>query len=143
MCCVDDRYVGLFIDAVDSQKFGIPTIDTQAYYIKGINRLTQKLTGVQFFGSEKLLLFRTLPDVKTGGNLTLTILLSLLKRGAFNKATDVVLNFDGASDNVCYTVMWGLALFLRIAHKKGWSLRRIHALRFKVCITHLPYSPSL
>ena len=132
LCCVDDRFVGLCIDAVDKNKFGIPTADNPAKCLKGIHRVKQKLTGVQFFGTEKLLLYQTLPDVPTGGNLTLTILADLFKRGYFDKATDIVINFDGASDNICYKVLFGLALLLHVAKKNGWPLRRIHILRFKV-----------
>ena len=41
LCCVDDRFVGLCIDAVDKNKFGIPTADSQAYNLKGNDALLE------------------------------------------------------------------------------------------------------
>ena len=134
---VDDTHFGFFVDAVDSQKFGIPTVASQAKCLAGMARIKQKLTGVQVFKDDSLHLFRTLPDVKTGGNLTLTIIGHVLNhyvRGS--KIADLYINFDGASDNICYTVIYGLAHFLHCAAKSKWKLKRIHVLRFKVGHTH-------
>ena len=122
---------------MDSQKFGIPTTASQAKCLARLARIKQKLTGVQMFDTDALLLFRTLPDVKTGGNLTLTIIAYLLQHYVRNTViTDVYLNFDGASDNICYTVLYGLAHYLHCAKVSGWALRRFHVLRFKVGHTH-------
>lgn len=136
-CAVDDEHFGFFIDAVDSQKFGIPTTASQAKCLSHMRRIKQKITGVQLFKDDGILLFRTLPDVKSGGNLTLTIIAHMLKKYVRNtKITDMYINFDGASDNVCYTVVYGLAHFLYCAAKSGWKLKRIHVLRFHVGHTH-------
>ena len=134
---VDETDFGFFIDAVDSQKFGIPTTASQAKCLAHMARIKQKLTGVQLFSDDGLLLFRTLPDVKTGGNLTLTIIGHMLdKYVRGTKIADLYINFDGASDNICYTVVYGIAHFLRCAVKRKWNLKRIHLLRFKVGHTH-------
>lgn len=136
-CVVDDEHFGFFIDAVDSQKFGIPTTASQAKCLAGMRRVKQKLTGVQLFNDDGLLLFRTLPDVKTGGNLTLTIIGFMLQKFVRDSTTtDLYINFDGASDNICYTVVYGLAHYLYCAAKSGWRLKRIHVLRFQVGHTH-------
>ena len=137
LCAVDDQHFGFFIDAVDSQKFGIPTTASQAKCLSHMRRIKQKLTGVQLFNDDGLLLFRTLPDVKTGGNLTLTIIGHMMQNYVRNSnTTDIYINFDGASDNMCYTVVYGLAHFLYCAAKSGWKLKRIHVLRFRVGHTH-------
>ena len=130
-CCVDKTHVGLFIDAVDKNKFTIPTFASQAKCLAKGGRIKQKITGVQFFDDDSLILSRTLPDVRTGGNLTLTIIAMLFSKDYFREATDVYLNFDGASDNVCYTVVYGIAMLLHWANKAGWPLKRIYILRFK------------
>ena len=88
------------------------------------------------FADNSLLLFRTLPDVSTGGNLTMSILVRLVCLGYMDNATDVYINFDGAGDNVCYTVIYSLVHLLLCASKCGWPLRRFHLLRFKVGHTH-------
>jgi len=81
---------------------------------------------------DSIQLFNCLPDVKTGGNLTMTIIAELFKTERVKRATDVYINFDGASDNICYHVFYGLAWLLYSARKAGWPLQKIHILRFKV-----------
>ena len=105
------------------------------------------------FHDDSVQLFNTLPDIPTGGNLTMTIIAELFKTERVQRATDVYINFDGASDNICYHVFYGLAWLLHSARQAGWPLRCIHILRFKVlkqyhpCILALTHSrhylPSL
>ena len=111
-------------------------------------RIKSKLTGVQLFKDDALVFFRTLPDVPTGGNLTLTIVAHLFNRTDVQQATNIYINVDGASDNICYHFIYGLAHLLRCAVRSGWPLTTIHLLRFKVhspctCSTRAAcYSPS-
>ena len=137
-CKLDPRHVGYMIDALDKHKCGVPTTECQAKCLSKMPRIVQKLTGVQSFTDDSLLLFRTLPDVPTGGNLTLTIIEHLFTLPEVQNATDLYLNVDGASDNICYHFVYGLAHLLRSAAKAGWPLQRIHFLRFKVRSTLLP-----
>ena len=75
--------------------------------------------------------------MKTGGNLTLTIIAHMLENFIKDSnVADLYINFDGASDNICYTVLYGIAHYLRCARANGWSLRRIHILQFIVGHTH-------
>ena len=122
------------IDAVDKQKFQIPTTERDSKSLHKLKRLIQKITGVQWFHDDAVHLYNSLPDVPTGGNLTLTILLEIFKTPQVKRATDVYVNFDGASDNICYHVFYGLAYFLYATRQAGWPLQRIHILRFKVII---------
>ena len=88
------------------------------------------------FHDDSVQLFTCLPDIPTGGNLTMTIIAELFKTERVKRATDVYINFDGASDNICYHVFYGLCWLLYSARQAGWPLKRIHILRFKVCIIH-------
>ncbi len=81
---------------------------------------------------DSIQLFNALPDVPTGGNLTMTIITELFKTKRIQRATDVYINFDGASDNICYHVFYGLSFLLYSARQAGWPLKCIHILRFKV-----------
>ena len=97
----------------------------------------QKLTCVQLFDMTKsLYMFRTLPDVPTGANLTATILATMIDKLDLRKVTDLWINVDGAGDNVNYTLYYVLAHFLLKTKEQGWSLKRFHILRMKVGHTH-------
>lgn len=132
LCKSDPRHVGFMIDAVDKQKFQIPTTERDTKSLSKLKRIVQKITGVQYFHDDSLHLYNALPDVPTGGNLTLTILMECFKTPQVQRATDVYINFDGASDNICYHVFYGIAYFLYAARQAGWPLQRIYILRFKV-----------
>ena len=55
-------------------------------------------TGVEFFsGDRKLLLFRSLPDVVTGANYTLTLLTRIFNMGYLDEAQKCYVNWDGMS----------------------------------------------
>ena len=131
LCKTDFRHVGWMVDAVE-KKIGVPTCERQSKALSGMPYLVQKITGVQSFTTDELSFFATLPDVPTGGNLTLTIIEEMFKKDEVRKATDLYINFDGASDNVCYHVLYGLAHMLRCAKHNNWPLRNIHIIRFKV-----------
>ena len=130
LCKSDSRHMGFMIDAVE--KFQLPTTERNSKSLHKLKRLIQKITGVQWFHDDTVHLFNTLPDVPTGGNLTMTIIAEIFKMKRVQRATHLYINFDGASDNICYHVFYGLAFLLRSAHQAGWPLQCIHILRFKV-----------
>ena len=132
LCKSDPRHVGFMIDAVDKHKFQIPTTERDSKSLHKLKRLIQKITGVQWFHDDSVHLYQSLPDVPTGGNLTMTIMLEIFKNPRVQRATDLYVNFDGASDNICFHVFNGLAYLLYSARQAGWPLQRIHILRFKV-----------
>ena len=73
--CNGKTIVGFSIDAADYGKFQTPTTKSTAKLLGGMHRIKNKLTGCEFFSEDrKLFLFRSLPDLTTGANLTLTIL---------------------------------------------------------------------
>ena len=88
LCKIDIRHVGVFVDAIDHNKFPLPTTESHSKALSKLHRIKQKLTGVQFFGDDSVLFYQTLPDVVIGGNLTLTILAELFSRDYFRKVTD-------------------------------------------------------
>ena len=134
LCKIDKRHVGWMLDAVDKKKFGLPTTESQSKNLGKMYRIIQKITGVQLFKDDAILFFIALPDVPTGGNMTMTIITEMFKRDDVRQATDLYINVDGASDNICYHVLYGLAFLLRRARQERWPLQRIHLLRFKVCV---------
>lgn len=134
LCKVNDKHVGWMQDAMDKNKCGLPTTESQAKCLGKMYRIKSKITGCQLFKDDALVLFRSLPDVPTGGNLTLTIIAHMFHREDVRQATDVYIHVDGASDNICYHVIYGLAHLLRCAARAGWPLKTIHLLRFKVRI---------
>jgi len=137
LCKSDPRHVGFMIDAVDKNKFQIPTTERDSKSLHRLKRMKQKITGVQWFHDDSIQLFQSLPNVRTGGNLTMTIMIEIFKNPRVQQATDLYVNFDGASDNICYHVFNSLAYLLFSARQAGWPLRRIHILRFKVTFIHM------
>ena len=137
LCMVNPHHAGFYLDAADSQKFSIPTTKSTAKMMSQLWRIKQKLTCAQMFDtSQTLFMFRTLPNVPTGGNLTCTILMEMMKTGLFDNVTDLYINVDGAGDNICYTLVYSLIHFLLCAKANNWKLQRIHLLRMKVGHTH-------
>ena len=138
LCITSKQHCGFYIDAADSAKFGIPTTQSTAKILSQLWRIRQKLTCVQQFDEAKSLhIFRTLPNVPTGGNMTATILMRMLKTGAFRDCKDLWINVDGAGDNICYTLYYYvISHILLCARKHGWSMERVHLLRMKVGHTH-------
>lgn len=49
LCKIDERHVGFMIDAVDKQKFQIPTTQRDTKSLKKICRIVQKITGVLWY----------------------------------------------------------------------------------------------
>ena len=54
LCKLDKRHVGFMIDAVDKQKFQIPTTASASKSLKKLKRIIQKITGVEWFVSHSL-----------------------------------------------------------------------------------------
>ena len=75
LCIRVKTHAGFYIDAADSNKFQIPTTRSTSKMLSKLWRIRQKLTCIQMFDIQKsLYIFRTLPDVPTGANLTATII---------------------------------------------------------------------
>lgn len=81
-------------------------------------------------------LFRTLPWIKSGANLTLTTLCYLLFYGIFDNTHKLYIQWDGASDNVNTTNFYFLAWLLMVAGSLGLKLATIVISRLEVGHTH-------
>ena len=57
--------------------------------------------------------------------------------GYLDEAEKVYINWDGAGDNVNYTVVYALIHFLLCAEAQGWPLRTFVILRLPVGHTHV------
>lgn len=74
--------------------------------------------------------------MRTGGNMTLSIIADLFNKRMFDKAVEVNINWDGSADNVNYTTLFGFVHLLLCAEREGWPLRAIQIYRFLVGHTH-------
>lgn len=136
-CMTDPKHAGFYFDASDSNKYPLPTTAHTGKAMGSLWRIKQKLTCIQMFDYEKhLAMFRTLPDVPTGANLTATILSLLMSLPTFNGVEHLHINVDGAGDNVNYTLMYAISHLLLCAKEKGWALNKVTIYRFKVGHTH-------
>ena len=70
LCRGSDIDVGCTIDCPDSNKFQLPTTKNKAAVMGGLSKIKNKITAVEFFTKERtILMYRTLPDVRTGNNV--------------------------------------------------------------------------
>ena len=130
------KSLGFSMDGMDMAKTQCPSTQSQAKTLGRLYRIKQKLTGVQVYGTPGLLLFRSLPDVGSGANLTSTIICRLFSLGLGNQAEEMFVQWDGSSDNIAYTNIWFLVWLLVSAERSGWPLRRVNLLRYVVGHTH-------
>ena len=79
-----------------------------------MGKIQQKLTGVVVHGLGYYL-FRTLSWIKSGANMTLTILCYLFSAGIFDATHTLYIQWDGARDNVNVTNFYFLAWLLMVA----------------------------
>ena len=73
-----------------------------------MHKIQQKITGVVVHNIGYYL-FRTMPWIRSGANLTLTILFSLFSLGLFDSTRTLYIQWDGAKDNVNVTNFYVLA----------------------------------
>lgn len=117
-CRVLDTDVGYTIDADDINKFPTPTTKAPAECLTKLKRIKNKITGVELWdGKRTLMLFNTLPDIRTGADLTMTIIYRMFNLGVFDKCVNMRINIDGASDNVNYTSIKAFCHLLVSAEK--------------------------
>ena len=100
-----------------------------------MNKIQQKLTGVIVHGLGYYL-FRTMPWIKSGANMVLTILCYLFAAGIFDYTSRLYMQWDGARDNVNVTNFYFLAWLLMVAGSLGLPLASIVVSRLEVGHTH-------
>ena len=90
------------IDAADQAKHHCPKHSFSCRSLSRIKKIVQQFIGVL---DHRLVygLYRRLPYVQKGANLTLTIILDLICRGHLRGKSQVYMQWDGASENVAKT----------------------------------------
>lgn len=78
-------------------------------------------------------IFRRLPYVQKGANLTLTMLIDLIRRGHLKGKSELNIQWDGASENVAKSNVRFLIWLLLLCESKGLPLNLINVGRF-VCV---------
>ena len=90
------------IDAADQAKHHCPLLAFSSRATGKLSKIIQQFIGVlnHRFGYG---LYRRLPYVQKGVNLTLTMLIDLVRRGHLENKTELNIQWDGASENVAKT----------------------------------------
>ena len=112
------------IDAADQAKHHCPKHSFQCRSLSRVQKIVQQFIGVLDhrlgYG-----LYRRLPYVQKGANLTLTIILDLIRRGFMRDKSKVYLQWDGASENVAKTNLRFFIWLLLTCEKKNLPLETI------------------
>ena len=76
-CRGSDTDVGCTIDCPDINKFQLPTTKTKPAIMAGVMKIKTKITAVEFFRKERtILMYRTLPDIRTGNPVLVVLTIS-------------------------------------------------------------------
>ena len=79
-------------------------------------------------------LYRRLPFVQKGANLTLTMLVDLIKRGFLKNKSELYVQWDGASENVSKTNLRFFIWLLLLCGTKRLPLVTITICRCGLCL---------
>ena len=90
------------LDAADQSKHHCPLLACPGANVGLRYRIVQQFIGV-LDHSLGYLLYRRLPVVRKGGNVTCTILSDMISNGHLKGIKKLFVQWDGASENVCYT----------------------------------------
>ena len=90
------------IDAADQAKHHCPLLTCPGVNVGLKRRIVQQFIGV-LDHSVGYFLYRRLPVVKKGANVNLTILIDMIANGHLKGMKRLLLQWDGASENVNYT----------------------------------------
>lgn len=90
------------LDAADQAKHHCPSSAFTCRATSQIHKIIQQFIGV-LDHREGYMLYRRLPYVQKGANLTLTMIVDLIRRGYLKHKKEVYIQWDGASENVAKT----------------------------------------
>ena len=122
-------------DAATQSKHRLPLTREFSKRTSKMKKIQQKLTGVHVHGIGYYL-FRTMPWIKSGANLTLTVLCYLLSCGIFDNTNKLYIQWDGSRENVNITNFYFLAWVLMVCGSLGLSLTSFVVSRLEVGHTH-------
>ena len=130
-----DSVISISIDAADQRKMRIPVTSSNAKRIGALWKLKLKVTGVIIHG-DGYYPFVSFPWLKTGANITATIMHALFSQGKFDGKETAYIQWDGANDNVAFTNVYYFVWLLLASQRKGATLKTIVISRFLVGHTH-------
>ena len=105
------------MDGAAQKLHRLPITASDHARVQSMEKLQLKITGVLMHGghSKGYYAIVTPPWVKTGANLTCTIVMLLVVWGALRNMKKWYLQVDGASDNIAYTVLYFMTWLLLMA----------------------------
>jgi hypothetical protein len=121
----NETCISVAIDAMDQFKLQLPV--TATHSAGGImHKLQLKLTSVTVHGNEKpWSVYITFSWIRTGANITCTIFADMFFKGVFDHKRDVLIQVDGASDNICKTNVYLFVMIPLVAQEQGMALRSV------------------
>ena len=90
------------LDAADQSKHNCPLLSCPGRNVGVNHRIVQQFIGT-LDHNKGYILYRKLPVIKKGANVTLTILVDMISNGHLKGIKQLFLQWDGASENVNYT----------------------------------------
>ena len=125
---LNESVLSLAIDAADQAKHHCPSNSFTCRATSEIKKIIQQFIGVLNHG-DGYGIFRRLPYVPKGANLTLTILIQLIRKRQFAGKTHVFIQWDGASENVNKTNLRFFIWLLLVTEHLDLPLRTITVCR--------------
>ena len=100
-----ETVISIAIDAADQRKMRVPITASDAKRLGALFQLKLKVTGVIIHGGSRAgyYPFVSFPWLKTGANITATIMHTLYADGHFDGKETAYIQWDGANDNVAFT----------------------------------------
>ena len=128
------------IDAADQAKHRCPLLSFTSRASAKVKKIIQQFVGVldHRMGYS---LFRRMPYVQKGANLTLTLLIELIRQGHLDKKSEMFIQWDGASENVAKTNLRFFVWFLLMCDSKGLPLQTITVCRLSRMHSHTHAHP--
>ena len=113
----DPSVASAAMDAAAQRGHRLPMLATEHSKLTGMKKLQLKITGVLMHrqGKKVYYAYVTPPWLKTGANMSCSILMALIESGALRGKKRLYLQINGASDNVAYTVLYFSAWLLLMA----------------------------
>ena len=132
---LNDCVASIAMDAADQAKHHCPSNAFTARSTTQIKKIIQQFIGV-LDHSKGYAIYRRLSYVQKGPNLTLTILVDLIRRKHLYGKSEVFIQWDGASENVAKTNLRFFIWLFLYAEKHKLPLLTISVCRLLVGHTH-------
>ena len=132
---LNDCVASIAIDAADQANHHCPSNAFTSRSTSQIKKIIQQFIGV-LDHNKGYAIYRRLPYVQKGANLTLTILIDMIRRKHLYGKSEVYIQWDGASENVAKTNLRFFIWLLLYAEHHNLPLLTITVCRLLVGHTH-------